>query len=106
MVAIGWGLLQGGVRDLCLFGGISGRLEKVGDEEDLPDTEEEEQQKEEASSSHDVLHPGDFVLYFVVAIVPHSSSFFQHLPAAAGRLITSLPGGRGTFSYLSVFPLS
>lgn len=57
MVAIGRGLLQGGVRDLRLFGGIGGWLKKVRHEEDLQDTDEEE----EESSSHDALHPGDFV---------------------------------------------
>lgn len=66
VVAVGGGLLQGGVRDLGLFGGIGGRLEKVGDEEDLQDTDEEEEQRE-----------ADIVWLFVVSNVPHSSSFFQ-----------------------------
>lgn len=39
MVSVRRGLLQGGVRDVCLLVGVHGRLEKVGHEEDLQETE-------------------------------------------------------------------
>lgn len=81
VVAIGWRLLQGGVRDLRLFGGIWGRLKKVGDEEDLQDTEGGEEQKEEASSSHDALHPGDCVTFCGV----QRSSQFLSFQTPRGR---------------------
>lgn len=39
MVSVRRGLLQGGVRDVRLLVGVHGRLEKVGHEEDLQETE-------------------------------------------------------------------
>lgn len=39
MVSVCRGLLQGGVRDVHLLVGVHGLLEKVGDEEDLQETE-------------------------------------------------------------------
>lgn len=42
MVSVRRGLLQGGVRDVHLLAGVRGRLEKVGHEEDLRETERKE----------------------------------------------------------------
>lgn len=39
MVSVRRGLLQGGVRDVRLLLGVRGRLEEVGHEEDLQETE-------------------------------------------------------------------
>lgn len=82
MVPVGRGLLQGGVRDLHLFAGICRRLEKVGHEEDLQDTEEDE---EEESSSHALFNRSylsnhgdsdDFLLHFVVSNVRQTVPLF------------------------------
>lgn len=87
VVPVGRGLLQGGVRDLHLFAGICGRLEKVGHEEDLQDTEEEED--EEESSSHALFtrsylsnhgDSDDFLLHFVVSNIRQTVPLFCQTP--------------------------